>query len=303
MTRFMQLPFKGFFLGFLRLVCVAVLAAALNGCIAENATFSAGISSVPQASSSSESSSSSEPSVMTCAAPLGLSITDIDSVTDWINAMPKPLSLACFLQSLPRPLYYNATKNVISAQPAIGQRSPRVFFLFDDLVLTVATQEPVTRLLGSNERVWDVDGERLLEMSMRVPAPELCNPQSIKAELKFPVTETLPRNAPYAGVESEFFVGSSNCIACHSDEVVLDIIDGVNITRSEMLRGGRSNTVSLSYMLNQYATCDIDYDENEWYRCGMLEAIFAHGQIIWQDFPLDIDTQINAYNPRTPNCD
>jgi hypothetical protein len=44
-----------------------------------------------------------------CLSPPGVQISGIESMVDWINAMPKPLTLACFIASLPRPLTYNAT--------------------------------------------------------------------------------------------------------------------------------------------------------------------------------------------------
>lgn len=236
---------------------------------------------------------SSEPMVQAdpCIAPIGRSISDIESVVRWINAMPKPLTLPCFVKSLPRPLFYNATNSLFSAQPGLGPnaRSPRAFFLIDDLSITVATQEDV-----DSTGLWDSDGVQLLELSMRVSAPELCNPQSIKAELKFPIFDHLDSSAPYVDLEG--------CVFCHSDELIVDMIGDQPVRRSEMLRGASHRDVSLAFMLNQYANCDPSYDDNEWYRCDMLDAIFGQGDVIWKAFPDDIDTNINTVSPIPPDC-
>ncbi len=258
----------------------------LSGCVAE--PDGKGVSSSSDGGSvSSEPVMPSEP----CSAPAGLSISDIDSVVQWINAMPKPLTLPCFVKSLPRPLFYNATNSLFSAQPGLGPngRSPRAFFLFDNLTITVATQEDIGAL-GQ----WDPDGVKLLELSMRVPAPELCNPQSIKAELKFPIMDHLDAGAPYVDLEG--------CIFCHSNELIVDMIGDQPVRRSEMLRGQPIRDVSLAFMLDQYENCDPSYDENEWYRCEMLDAIFGQGKVLWKAFPADIDVNINTISPVPPNC-
>ena len=70
------------------------------------------------------------PRATVCDAPTGYTLSDIQSVVDWINAMEKPLTLPCFVASLPRPLRTNSVDSDFSAQPAIGRRSPTRVFLF-----------------------------------------------------------------------------------------------------------------------------------------------------------------------------
>ncbi len=66
-----------------------------------------------------------------CRAPAGVSNSPrtIDETVTLINALPKPLSLPCFLESLARPLEISASYGVFSAQPAKGIRSPRIFVI------------------------------------------------------------------------------------------------------------------------------------------------------------------------------
>ena len=55
-----------------------------------------------------------------------------DSIGDavaLINALPKPLTIACFVSALNRPLNLNLTTSTISVQPAIGVSNPRIFII------------------------------------------------------------------------------------------------------------------------------------------------------------------------------
>src|SRR5262245_57431332 len=52
-----------------------------------------------------------------------------------LNALPRPVSVACFVASLPRPLFLIATTSQMSAQPAGGRDSPRIFLRGNTLVI------------------------------------------------------------------------------------------------------------------------------------------------------------------------
>ena len=88
-----------------------------------------------------------------CVAPAGTtpSPATIADVVALINAMPKPVTLPCFLAALARPLELYATRSVISAQPAVGRRSPRTFLFLDGLTLSVVPEGVGTRLLEMGE--------------------------------------------------------------------------------------------------------------------------------------------------------
>src|SRR5687767_916415 len=94
-------------------------------------------SSVPPPATVKDAGSGSDtaevgPVLPRCRAPAGFSGSPrtIAEAIALVNALPPPVTLACFLQSLDRPLYAYATYSVISLQPAVGARSPRIF-LFD----------------------------------------------------------------------------------------------------------------------------------------------------------------------------
>src|SRR5438105_806995 len=96
------------------------------------------------------------------------------------NALPHPLPLTCFLESLDRPLELHAALSTISLQPAPSPRSPRIFLFTGDVIMSV---------------VPDGLGQSQLEMGQLVTAD-----RSVKAELRFPITEPLAPDYPFAHV-------------------------------------------------------------------------------------------------------
>jgi hypothetical protein len=88
-----------------------------------------------------------------------------------LNALPKPTSAACFVESLDRTFTASATSSQFSAQPAFSARSPRVFFKFDQLWVSV---------------VLDGSSSDLLDFSY-----ELDESRSIKGEILTPITAAL----------------------------------------------------------------------------------------------------------------
>lgn len=237
-----------------------------------------------------------------CVAPPGRSFSDIESVVEWINAMPKPLTLACFVASLPRPIMYNATSSILSLQPAVGKHNPRIFIKYGNLWLSFVPQEPVATvkdpITGEDSYTWDVDGIQLLEMSLEVETNYL-DPQSIKGELTFPVMKNLPLNAAYARIVRPYTDTESTCSGCHGSELAIDTLDGVPVFRSKMLRSTRSLEITHAYLVNQYLSCDPAIntgrgpDNNEWYRCQMLEALLGPGSLTWTAFPDEVATFIH----------
>ena len=124
------------------------------------------------------SESSDEP--RRCLPPSGRSgsPTSIAQTVELINALPHPVSLNCLLESLDRPLSIEATRSVISLQPAAGRRSPRLLLLFGTALSVSVVPERT--------------GSALLEFGVFVePAV------TVKGELKFPVTEALEAAVPY----------------------------------------------------------------------------------------------------------
>ncbi len=68
--------------------------------------------------------------------------------------------------------------------------------------------------------------------------------------------------------------------------------------RSKMLRSTRASEITHAELINEYLECDPEIntgsgaENNEWYRCQMLEAFLGKGSMIWAGFREDIDTFI-----------
>src|SRR5688572_21417826 len=104
----------------------------------------------------------------------------IYELVELINGLPHPASLACFLESLERPLALNATSNTQSAQPAVGKRSPRIFLI-----------------LNESLRVSLVPGGDTLEYA-EVDARD--ESRSVKGELHFPIEGQLAPEDAFAQI-------------------------------------------------------------------------------------------------------
>lgn len=213
-------------------------------------------------------------SPVACTAPAGHSLTDIQSVVDWINAMDKPLSLPCFVESLPRPLKTFPSLSSFSAQPSIGPGSPRVFFFFDKLMLTVAADQNDDPVLPAELE------DHLLEMSFLVDEAKLL---TTKGEIVFPVTRQLTPAAPYTGFM--FSATMTTCALCHPNEKPYEINEDHIIFESTMLRP--TSATSFGAMQNERDKCD---PEIEPHRCAMLASMMDHGPLEWQDFPANAPT-------------
>ena len=137
-----------------------------------------------------------------CQPPAGMngSPQTIEEAIALLNALPKPTTVACFLQSLDRPLAAFATSSVFSAQPALSAESPRVFLRIGRLWVSV---------------VIDGDSSYLIELSHLEPD----DVRSIKGEVLLHINEALPPSAPYERVR---FGAGTACGLCHTSEVPVE---------------------------------------------------------------------------------
>jgi hypothetical protein len=202
--------------------------------------------------------------------PEGPPPSTIGDVVDRLDRLdrrdaPSPVSLPCFLASLPRPLPLEASSDVFSAQPAVGERSPRMFVRYPDLTLTVAPEGP---------------GATLLELG------EADGALTVKAELQFPVEVPVAPTAPYERVSFDDGSGTG-CGMCHGGEV--EVADGV--FASIPLQPLPTLLVPLQVVAAEAAACGSATDD----RCAMLGAVFGHGEVIHTPFPADMPT---IYDPR-----
>lgn len=212
-------------------------------------------------------SPSTAPPRSRCAAPAGLGAYPgtIDEAVNWLNALPKPTTAACFLESLPRPLSVVATNSQFSAQPAFSSASPRVFIELGRLWVSAV-----------------IDGESsyLLEFGYRPPDAEL---NSIKGELKLPLDAAIPASAPYEQVR---YGSGTTCGFCHRAE---EAVTGVPFDAfvSSALRPRPETYVSVASIRAEHERCDWSVNAH---RCEMLSAVFDGGEVVETAFPSEMPT-------------
>jgi hypothetical protein len=180
------------------------------------------------------------------------------------NALPQPATAACFLEALDRPLAIEASKSRASAQPADGERSPRVFlFTGDTLVITAA--------VGGK-------GRDLIEFGETV-APG----RSVKGEIEFPLTNTLTDAAPFDRIRNPDHGNITTCFVCHDSE---DDEPGFPNGRSSLIVRPRTRSlVPLTSLQSEFESCDPSKEPE---RCAMLTALVAWGPLEHRGFDKDL---------------
>jgi hypothetical protein len=202
------------------------------------------------------------------ACPEGTTVTaaprTIGEAVEFINALPRPLTLDCFLERLERPLAIAATSGVISLQPAGGVESPRVFLFSGELIMSIALDR--------------IPGDALLEFG------EIVGPaRSIKAELEFPLKDTVTAAAPFERIlDSE---SGTKCAICHRDEAA--VADYPGAFASAALQMVAFEEVPLADMRGQYERCGGDWRSA---RCERLAALLGHGEVVQAAFPAEFPT-------------
>jgi hypothetical protein len=166
-----------------------------------------------------------------------------------LNAMPKPVTLPCFLETLERPIALQATMSVLSAQPAVGKRSPRLFLFLDPLIASV---------------VPDGTGRQLLEFGER-----RSETHSLKAELEFPITEEVQPEAPFARLKYDERL--STCDFCHANSEPAEDPVFPYAFVSQALRPVLRERVTVEALMAEARACDKTVEAE---RCAMLRALF-----------------------------
>lgn len=201
----------------------------------------------------------------TCFPPRGQSGSPdtIFEVIALVNALPRPVTIPCFLESLDRPLRLNATSSVVSAQPSVGARSPRIFlFSGQNLILSV---------------VPDGVGRLLLEAGQLTSST-----RSIKGEIKFPVDHALRDEEPFGHLP---FGRTTSCGLCHRSEEPVFGLEGA--VESGALRPTPRLAVPLEDIRGHHARCDAATEPE---RCAFLKALFDHGPVTAHEFPAEMPT-------------
>lgn len=191
-----------------------------------------------------------------CRAPSGVSASPqtVEEAVALLNALPKPTSVACFVESLDRPLHIFATSSTISAQPAFSFKSPRVFLRLNKLLLSVV-----------------VDGESsgLIEFSDLIDD----DARSIKGELALPLLSPVSNAAPYERVH---YNEGTVCGICHGPEERVESIGYAQAYASVAFRPNTAYRVSLPSLLHERDVCNALTEAN---RCEMLGALFDYGPV------------------------
>lgn len=220
-----------------------------------------GCQTEPMLDDESESSGSPEQEApRECIAPDGLgSPATVEDAVALINALPKPTSLPCFLESLDRPLQVAATNSARSAQPSTGDENPRLFITREALILSVLPEGP---------------GGDLLEFAVDVG-----DGLSVKGELVFPIEAEVESVEPYVQVLRN---PGTSCGTCHDREQHWETVDDVPLFASEALQYPAEDDVSPAFVGALAQTCDVEATPQ---RCAMLTAVFAHGDVVSQRLP------------------
>jgi len=181
-----------------------------------------------------------------------------------LNLLPKPTSVACFVESLDRPLTAFATSSPFSAQPALSAQSPRVFVKVGQLWLSV---------------VIDGDSSRLIEFGYLVPDTL----RSIKAEIQMPLVGAIAPTAPYQRVLFDMpGATGTQCGLCHYDEQPEPSVGLPNVYSSVAFRPRPDGQVRLDTLRISAQTCNWQAEPN---RCEMLDALFGGGVVQDGAFP------------------
>jgi hypothetical protein len=193
-----------------------------------------------------------------CKPALGVSGSPetITQVIILLNTLPRPTTLACFLEALDRPLTLYMTKSDDSLQPSPGARSPRTFVLRGDLELSV---------------VLDGSARDTLEFGYHY-APG----RTIKAEVAFPLTRDVSERSLFDRVQVT--PRTTKCGMCHVAEAHEDYPGfPIGVFASDILEPFAMDEVSIESMQAETESCDPATEE---YRCGLLSALFSHGEVV-----------------------
>lgn len=190
--------------------------------------------------------------------------TTIAEAVGLINDLPQPVTGACIVESLERPLFVEATDSFFSVQPARGARSPRIFLFSGDLTLSVVPEG---------------EGHEVIEF-----AETTTEARSTKGELALPIQGPVADSAPYDRVKYPD-EDATSCGFCHVDEVLYD--ETVGSYESIAMRPELASLVSIGSLAHLAENCDAAVEPE---RCGLLSAIFDHGPVEHREFPLTYPT-------------
>jgi hypothetical protein len=198
-----------------------------------------------------------------CKPPTGVSGSPktFENVVRLINALPKPLTLPCFLESLDRPLSIHATLGASSAQPSTGPDNPRIFIFEGNLSLSVVADGP---------------GRNYVELGLLVS-----NTDSKKGELQFPIDKNIDFAEPYNHLRNPLGSGT-NCVLCHTNEIVDSSVTFAKAYTSKAIKPSSFAKMPINEVKDLNKNCSLDSTD---FRCVFLNSILNNGEILDGDFP------------------
>ena len=206
--------------------------------------------STPPASTPAPETASCRPALGVSGAP-----TTIPELLVLLNSLPKPTSLACFLEALERPLTVYMTESNNSLQPSPGPRSPRTFILRSNLELSIVPEG---------------DASNTLLLGFR-PEPS----RSIKAQIDFPLTGNVSEATLFE--RSQQTPTTSSCGSCHVDEVKTEFPGFPSgVFESDVFPPFDMYQVSVASVRAEAASCDAAVEAK---RCELLSALYDHGEV------------------------
>ena len=200
-----------------------------------------------------------------CEAPGRGAPETISEALALLDALPSPVSVACVIESLDRPLRVVATRGTVSAQPAASEASPRIFVLSGHLTMSI---------------VPDGRGREVLEFGESDGAG-----QSVKGELFMPVETPVAPGKPFDHLRYNEHV--TVCGLCHRDERLHPAAHHPNAYISVAFRPLPRELVTLPHLRAEADACD---PSTEAERCEILSAVFDHGEVEAASFPDTYDT-------------
>jgi hypothetical protein len=205
------------------------------------------------------------PTLSTPALASPATIADAVALANALVAQRAPLSLACFLAALERPLTVLGVVSTFSLQASVGGAlNPRVFIFSGNLVMSVVPAG---------------DGSPFVELA------EYTSPvRSIKGQLEFPVTTPVALADAYESIRTG---GGTLCGGCHRDEQPAPQVTAAQAFESGVFAPRPSDVVPLQQMQADWTTCD---PRTEPERCAILSALFARGPVVTGSFSPDAAT-------------
>jgi hypothetical protein len=195
-----------------------------------------------------------------CVAPSGVSGSprNLPEAVALLNALPRPTTLACFVEALERPLRVYMTSSNQSLQPSPGPRSPRIFVVNEPMVMSI---------------VLEGEASTTLELGYRTTQT-----RSIKTELLFPLQREVNSVNLFDGVKQDDNERVTRCSQCHTSETqFFDPELQADVFESDLYPPFEVYEVDIESVRAENESCDAVAEPE---RCELLSAIFDHGDVV-----------------------